>query len=87
MSKFRDAIKTLRKGSSFVYTLPTGMGGNDENIALIEHLTGMTVGSDINYYYMPIFSSSGSPHDLLVGSVQSKQDAQMERFLLIRIQT
>ena len=79
MSKFRDAIKTLRKGSSFVYTLPTGMGGNDENIALIEHLTGMTVGSDINYYYMPIFSSSGSPHDLLVGSVQSKQDAQMER--------
>ena len=82
MSKFRDAIKTLRKGSSFVYTLPTGIGGNDENIALIEHLTGMRVGSDINYYYIPIFSSGSSSRDLLVGSIQSKQDAQMERLLL-----
>jgi len=82
MSKFRDAIKTLRKGSSFIYTLPTGIGGNDENIALIEHLTGMRVGSDINYYYIPIFSSGSSSRDLLVGSIQSKQDAQMERLLL-----
>src|SRR5215475_706079 len=82
MSKFRDAIKSLRKGSSFVYTLPTGMGGNDENIALIEHLTGMNVGSDINYYYMPIFTSSVSPDDLLIGSVQSKQDVQLEKLLL-----
>lgn len=82
MSKFRDAIKSLRKGSSFVYTLPTGMGGNDENIALIEHLTGMSVGTDINYYYMPIFGNGVSSHDLLIGSVQSKQDAQLERILL-----
>lgn len=81
MSKFRDAIKRLRRGSSFVYTLPTGIGGNDENIALIEHITGMSVGSDINYYYMPILKNA-STRDLLVGSVQSRQDAQMERLLL-----
>ena len=81
MSKFRDVIKRLRKGSSFVYTLPTGIGGNDENIALIEHITGMSVGSDINYYYMPILKNA-STRDLLIGSVQSRQDAQMERLLL-----
>jgi hypothetical protein len=82
MSKFRDAIKTLRKGSSFIYTLPTGIGGNDENIALMEHLTGMNVGDDINYYYMPICNSNISSPDLLVGSIRSRQDAQMERLLL-----
>ncbi|MGA9843730.1 MAG: hypothetical protein WBQ25_15585 [Nitrososphaeraceae archaeon] len=82
MSKFRDAIKNLRKGSSFIYALPTGIGGNDENIALMEHLTGMNVGDDINYYYMPICNSNISTPDLLVGSIRSRQDAQMERLLL-----
>ena len=46
-SKFRDATKAIRKGTSVIYTLPTGIGGNNENMALIEHVTGMSVGKDI----------------------------------------
>src|SRR5919201_7133653 len=43
MTKFKDAIKALKRGASLIYMLPTGVGGNNENIALIEHMTGMTV--------------------------------------------
>jgi UDP-N-acetylmuramoylalanine-D-glutamate ligase len=38
-TKFKDAIKALKRSASVVYMLPTGVGGNNENIALIEHIT------------------------------------------------
>ena len=57
-SKLRDAVRSISPGTSIVFTLPTGIGGNTENIALIEHLTGFVIGSDIYYYYMPITSLS-----------------------------
>ena len=41
--KLRDAMRALSKGCSVVYSLPTGIGGNSENIALIEHVTGLSV--------------------------------------------
>jgi hypothetical protein len=80
-SKFRDAIKALKRGASVVYMLPTGVGGNNENIALIEHVTGMTVEKDVSYYYLPMstFTSAGS--ETLVGSVKSKQDNQLSKML------
>jgi hypothetical protein len=68
-SKLRDAVRSISPGTSIVFTLPTGIGGNTENIALIEHLTGFVIGSDIYYYYMPITSLSEiNQPDLLVGS-------------------
>jgi hypothetical protein len=68
-SKLRDVARSISPGTSIVFTLPTGVGGNTENIALIEHLTGFVVGRDIYYYYMPITSLSElSQPDLLVGS-------------------
>lgn len=80
-SKFKDAIKALKRGASVVYMLPTGVGGNNENIALIEHMTGMTVDKDVSYYYLPIstFTSAGS--ETLVGSVKSKQDGHLSKML------
>jgi hypothetical protein len=67
-SKVRDVARSISPGTSIVFTLPTGVGGNTENIALIEHLTGFVVGRDIYYYYMPITSLSElSQPDLLVG--------------------
>ena len=82
-SKFRDAIGALKKGTSVIYSLPTGIGGNNENIALIEHMTGLSVGKDIFYYYMPINGSdtSSSTSEILVGSFKSKPDAQMSKML------
>ena len=81
-SKFRDAIRSLKRDASVIYTLPTGIGGNNENIALIEHMTGLSVGKDIFYYYMPISSTDDvSISEILVGSLKSKQDEQMSKML------
>lgn len=81
-SKFRDAIRSLKRGTSVIYTLPTGIGGNNENIALIEHMTGLSVGKDIFYYYMPISSTDNvSTSEIVVGSLKSKQDVQMSKML------
>jgi hypothetical protein len=73
-SKLRDVVRSISPGTSIVFTLPTGVGGNTENIALIEHLTGYVIGRDIYYYYMPITSVSElSQSDLLVGSSSSNR--------------
>ena len=77
-SKFRDSMRALKKGASIIYTLPTGIGGNNENIALIERLTGMSIGKDIFYYYMPVTNSGP---ETLVGSLRSRQDSQMAKLL------
>jgi hypothetical protein len=74
-SKLRDVARSISPGTSFVFTLPTGVGGNTENIALIEHLTGFVIGRDVFYYYMPITSLSElHQSDLLVGSSSSNKN-------------
>lgn len=79
-AKFKDAVKAMKKGSSLVYMLPTGVGGNSENIALVEHVTGMEVDRDVSYYYMPT-SKVAAGTETLVGSVRSKQDAMLAKML------
>jgi hypothetical protein len=83
ISKFRDAIRALKRGTSVIYTLPTGIGGNSENIALIEHVTGLSVGKDVFYYYMPISitTAASAGAELLVGSFKSKHDSHMSKIL------
>ena len=78
--KFKDAVRAMKKGSSLVYMLPTGVGGNSENIALVEHVTGMEVDKDVSYYYMPA-SKVATGSETLVGSVRSKQDAMLAKML------
>jgi len=80
-TKFKDAIKALRRGASVVYMLPTGVGGNNENIALIEHMTGMTVEKDVSYYYLPMSTLMGSGAETMIGSAKSKQDAHLSKML------
>lgn len=80
-TKFKDAIKALKRSASVVYMLPTGVGGNNENIALIEHMTGMTVYKDISYYYLPMSSIAGTGSETLIGSVKSKQDNNLSKML------
>lgn len=78
-TKFKDAIKALNKGSSIIYNLPVGVGGNSENIALIEHVTGMEVGKDLNYYYMPVGPEKFENHP--IGAFKSKVDSAISKFL------
>ena len=80
-TKFKDAIKALKRGASVVYMLPTGIGGNNENIALIEHVTGMTVDKDVSYYYLPMSSFTVPGSETLIGSVKSKQDNPLSKML------
>lgn len=78
-TKFKDALRSLKKGSSIIYNLPVGIGDNSENIALVEHVTGLTVGNDLNYFYMPI-----GPEEFenpFVGSFRAKSDNMMTKFL------
>lgn len=80
-TKFKDAIKALKRSASVVYMVPTGVGGNNENIALIEHMTGMTVSKDISYYYLPMSPIAGTGSETLIGSVKSKQDNNLSKML------
>jgi hypothetical protein len=77
-SKFQDAIKHLKKNSSIIYTVPVGLGNNLENIALVEHITGLKIGSDIHYYYMPLTAAtSRSKSSVQVGTYKSNLDTQL----------
>lgn len=69
-SKLRDLSKYLSKGVTLANVLPTGPGGNSENIMLVEKQTGLKVGSTLTYAYMPlkprdtkpaVVSTTGSP--------------------------
>jgi UDP-N-acetyl-D-mannosaminuronate dehydrogenase len=58
-SKLRDVAKYVSAGSTVVNFLPTGIGGNSDNVALLEKHTGMKVGERLNYAYSPIFPETG----------------------------
>jgi len=53
-SKLRDLARYLSKGVTLVNSLPTGPGGNSDNIMLAEKQTGLQVGSTLTYAYMPL---------------------------------
>ena len=67
-SKFQDVIKHVNKNSSIIYTVPAGFGVNNENITLVEHRTGLSVGKNIFYHYMPISPISSTPFDAIIGT-------------------
>ena len=48
-SKLRDLARYLTKGVTLVNSLPTGPGGNSDNIMLAEKQTGLQVGATLNY--------------------------------------
>jgi hypothetical protein len=78
--KLRDAMRALNKNCSVVYCLPTGIGGNSENIALIEHTTGLSVNRHFDYYYMPLTSGIFS-EELLIGSMNSEDKSELSNIM------
>ena len=71
-SKYKDATKALKKGSSMIYCLPTGLGGNQENIALLTHVTGLDAGKTISYFYFPLNDLDETPE--VIGSLDNQDD-------------
>ena len=78
-SKFKDATSSLKKNSSVVYILPIGFGGNNENISLLEHVTGFEVGKSILYYYFPLADLKNTPN--VIGSFNSNEDNELAELL------
>ena len=78
-SKFKDAVSPLKKNSSVIYNLPTGFGGNDEKISLLEHVTGFQAGKSISYYYFPIRDLTATPN--VIGSFDSNHDEVLAELL------
>ena len=78
-SKFKDATTSMKKNSSVVYTLPTGFGGNNENISLLEHVTGLEIGKQISYFYYPLEDLTEQPK--IIGSYNSKEDPKLAELL------
>ncbi|MFQ5573494.1 MAG: hypothetical protein ACE5EJ_04525, partial [Nitrosopumilaceae archaeon] len=67
------------KNSSVVYTLPIGIGGNNENISMLEHVTGFEVGKSISYYNFPLADLKNTPN--VIGSFNSKEDNELAELL------
>jgi hypothetical protein len=78
-SKFKDATNSLKKNSSVIYTLPTGFGGNNENISLLEHITGLEIGKQISYFYYPLEDLNQQPKT--IGSFNGKEDSKLAELL------
>ena len=75
-SKFKEAVANLKKGSSLVYCLGTGFGGNSENMSLLEHVTGNRVGKNISYYYYPLSPNNELPDYVGANSIKSDEKLQ-----------
>ena len=78
-SKFKDATTSLKKNSSVIYTLPIGFGGNNENISLLEHVTGFEVGKSISYYYFTLTDLKNTTN--VIGSFNNKEDKELAELL------
>ncbi len=78
-SKFKDAVKSLKKNSSVIFALPTGFGGNNENILLLEHVTGFETGKQISYFYYPLGDLNQQPK--IIGSFNRKEDSILSELL------
>ncbi|NQV40282.1 MAG: hypothetical protein HQ505_07080 [Nitrosopumilus sp.] len=80
-SKFKDAVTSMKKNSSVIFTLPTGFGGNNENISLLEHVTGFETGKHISYFYYPLEDLKEQPK--IIGSFNGKEDLILSELLTV----
>jgi hypothetical protein len=60
-TKMRELSRYLTKDVVLANVLPTGPGGNSENIMLVEKQTGLKVGDSLTYAYMPIKPGESKP--------------------------
>jgi hypothetical protein len=71
-TKLRDLSKYLSSGVTLVNALPTGPGGNSENIVMVEKQTGLKIGSTLAYAYMPLRPRDPKPSIVSVAGAKEK---------------
>ena len=74
-SKFKDATGALKEGSSVINCLATGFGGNNENISLLKHITGLEVGKSISYFYFPLNDLNKTPD--VIGALKKTDEKKV----------
>jgi len=74
-SKFKDAVGALKKDSSVINCLATGFGGNNENISLLKHITGLEAGKSISYFYFPLNDLNKTPD--VIGSLKKTDEKKI----------
>jgi hypothetical protein len=75
-SKLRDLTRYVSKGVTLVNSLPTGPGGNSDNIMLAEKQTGLQVGSTLTYSYMPLRPGEAKPAVVSAAGIAEKGPLQ-----------
>ena len=75
-TKLRDLARYLSKGVTLVNSLPTGPGGNSENIMLVEKATGLQIGSSLTYAYLPLKPRESSPAVISAAGMMEKGPLQ-----------
>ena len=80
-SKFKDAVKELKEGSSVINCLPTGFSGNNENISFLKHITGFEAGKSISYFYFPVQDLNKIPE--VIGSLKKTTEKKISSLLKI----
>jgi hypothetical protein len=77
-SKMRDLARDIQKGATIINNLPTGPGGNAENIMLIEKQTGLKVGESFSYVYSPLEPRNANMN--IVSSIAAKSKTGLDDF-------
>ena len=72
-TKLRELSRYLSKGVVLANALPTGPGGNSEYIMLVEKQTGLKLGDELAYSYMPL--NPGDSRPAVVSSAEPKSAA------------
>ena len=83
-SKFKDAVSNIKKGCTVVYCLGTGFAGNNENISLLEHVTGFKIGKNVSYVYYPVTTQNKKT---IIGSYDGKPDDRLSSLLSLEKNT
>jgi hypothetical protein len=74
-SKFRDLSKYISDGSAIVNCVPVGLGGNSENIQIIEKQSGLKIGEQIIYCYYPL-GPGESRSDIFASTTGNRQSVE-----------
>jgi hypothetical protein len=80
-TKLRDLARYLSRGVTLVNSLPTGPGGNSENIMMVEKQTGLKVGTTLTYAYMPLRPRDPKPAVVSAAGAQEKGALQALGFV------
>ena len=80
-AKFKDAVRELKEGSSFINCLATGFNGNNDHISLLKHITGFDVGKSISYFYFPLHDLNNTPE--AIGSLKTTDGKNLLSLLKI----